>query len=118
MITDDSPIITDSNGWMLLDYDAEMQRSTWGTVDEFGNPVFRVIYNVDEILEANHEARVQRGDHRVTGIGDWERVASVPVGLMQQLGIDKAASDEDDDYIRRKLNDPDLKKLKTSSLKL
>ena len=101
------PIVQD--GWQLVGHDPELRRSLWATLDENLEWVFRVDYEVDHLLQANHEENIEQKNKPFQ---EWHKVASVPVGQYHK-DLDEAADQNDDAYIRKYLNDPDNRKFRT-----
>lgn len=102
--------ITDGNGFKLFDYDIETGRSVWVKHEIDGRMTFRVDMPVSSILDANKEFA---NDSIGKRFGDWERVASVPLELMDQSGLSEASAQKDDKYISRWLNDSDNRGFRT-----
>lgn len=67
--------------------------------------------NVDPLLEANAEAEKATHGRR---FGDWNRIASVPLVLLEKSGLDTAVDMRDDKFISKWMNDPDHQKFRTS----
>lgn len=96
------------NGWTLVEYTPSLDRSLWAMFQD-GRWVFRVDYGVDNILKLNNEDSIRTKNER---FGEWRKVASVPIGHWHKA-LDEAATNDDDNYIRRHLNDPDNRKFRT-----
>lgn len=101
--------ITDADGFRLVSYDPDLGRTVWSKVED-GQRVFRIDQRVDQILDANNEAEVESQGKR---IGDWSRVASVPVNLAHNNGLMEAMDQKDDKWVAKFLNDADNKKFRT-----
>ena len=110
--------IRDENGWILVEYDTALKRGLWCWIDpEDGSYIFQTRYDVDECLAENTRELNDALDPKVNRIGDWDHVASIPVGKFH-ADLDDAIDNEDDSYIRKYLNDPDNKKFRTSRTRL
>ena len=107
----DAQPIYDDKGWLLLGYDQELGRTLWGALDDDNEIVIRADYDVTPILEANDADR-NAPENMSRRFGEWERVASVPIGQLHK-DLDPALDQNDDKYIRRYLNDPDHRKFRT-----
>lgn len=96
----------------FFEYDPQLRRTTWLVHDDDGN--FRgcmVEQEIDEILEANAVAEKATLGQR---FGEWQKVASVPLTLMEKTGLGDAIAARDKRFISKLLNDPDYRKLRTS----
>lgn len=91
--------------WTLFDFDPVTERAVWQMFDG-EKVVFRVDTPVHKAIEQNTIAR----NNASTGWkGDYHRVASVPMQLLydENLGLNKAILQGDDQYLSRWLNDSD-----------
>jgi hypothetical protein len=84
-------------------------------VDEDGNVVDEFIADVEPVLDRN--VRYQNGDKPPTGPG-WEMIFSIPETLAwkwkREIGVDVWSNDpEQQERVKRLVNDLDWKKLKT-----
>lgn len=102
--------ITDGNGFKLFEFEAETGRSVWIKHEIDGRITMRVDMPVDSILDQNKEFA---NDSIGKRFGDWARVASVPLELMDQSGLSEASKQKDDRFISRWLNDSDNRKFRT-----
>lgn len=101
-------------GWELLDTDLSQGRYTYGYFDEGRLKAIRVdvpTTALERLAFENGEAEKATHGQR---FGDWNRIASVPLPLMDQLGLDTAVQMGDDKYVSKVLNDPDNSKFRTS----
>lgn len=96
--------------WVLFDQDPETGTMIWMMLDG-DKTVFRIDQNVDPILEANAEAEKLTQGKR---FGDWNRIASVPLRLVEKTGLDIATSMRDQRFISKWMNDGDNAKFRTS----
>lgn len=89
--------------WELHDYNFQTGRSVWRYFDgvEFH---FRIDQPVDDIVRENEFTR-----HATSGnaMGDWCKVASIPLTLAHSADIVRAHNEGDDKYVARWLNDSD-----------
>lgn len=97
--------------WTFFDYDAETRTKVWFRLLAAGGTEFRIEQDADLILAANAEAEKASHGRR---FGEWNRVASVPLRMMESTGLDVAIDMKDDRYVSKLLNDPDYSKLRTS----
>lgn len=99
-------------GWDLLDRDPLTGRERWLYFENGELKGMRIdVPNVDPILEANAEA--EKATHGVR-FGDWNRVASIPLTLLEKSGLDTAVDMGDDRYLSKWLNDGDNAAFRTS----
>jgi hypothetical protein len=99
--------------WVLLDEDPLTGRKRWMSLDEGppGKTLFRVELPIDGLAEANAEA--EKATHGMR-LPDWNRVASVPLNILEKTQLDTAIQMGDDKYVSKVLNDSDFSKLRTS----
>lgn len=83
--------------WTLWDYDFKLKRQVWKLQNADGSVTYRTDYAVDDVLDANHTARM---DAAGTKMGDWARVASIPLNTFY-AEVDEAQSQQDGRYIDR-----------------
>jgi hypothetical protein len=94
--------IRDENGFTLVDFDHASGRSVWSYFDGV-KTVYRTDYPVAEAIKQNTFDR-----NEATGWkGDWHRVASIPLNIIHDSGMVEAASQQDDGFMSRWLNDSD-----------
>jgi hypothetical protein len=94
-------MIRSRDGWSLFDFDMPTQRSVWRKVEADGTELWEVTYPVDNVLAANHDARMDAMGKRH---GDWTRIASVPLGFH----FDKmagAVAQQDTKYVDKMLGE-------------
>jgi hypothetical protein len=97
--------------WTFFDYDPETRTKVHFRLRDDGRTEFHVEQNVDLILQANVEAeKLTHG----TRLPDWNRVASIPLRMIEKTSLDVAIQMGDDRYVSRVLNDSDNSKLRTS----
>ena len=99
--------------WTLFDHDLLTGRRIYMSLDEGppGKTLWRVEIPVDDVIEANAEAEKASHGRR---FGDWNRVASVPVNIMEKTGLDIAVQARDNRFLSKFLNDSDNAKFRTS----
>jgi hypothetical protein len=99
--------------WTLFEHDPLTGRRIYMSLDEGppGKTLWRVEIPVDDVIEANAEAEKASHGHR---FGDWNRVASVPVNIMEKTGLDIAVQARDNRFLSKFLNDSDNAKFRTS----
>lgn len=97
--------------WELIEWDARTGRTVWSMFDG-EKVVIRTDYPVAQTLRENAAIRNATPDGWK---GDWHRVASVPLNLLydDNLGLNKAAQQGDDEYLSRWLNDSDNRAWRT-----
>lgn len=99
--------------WTLFSEDVITGRKVWFSLDEgpVGKTVWRVEMPIEGLAEANAEA--EKATHGVR-FGEWNRVASVPLNILEQTGLDTAIQMGDDRYVSKLLNDTDYSDFRTS----
>lgn len=99
--------------WTLFEEDPVTGRKLWFSLDEGppGKTLWRYELPVTDLLESNAEAEKLTHGARLP---DWNRVASVPVNIMEQVGLDTAVDMGDGKFLSRWLNDSDHQKFRTS----
>ncbi len=99
--------------WTLFEHDPLTGRRIYMSLDEGppGKTLWRVEIPVDDVIEANAEAEKASHGRR---FGDWNRVASVPVNIMEKTGLDIAVQARDNRFLSKFLNDSDNAKFRTS----
>jgi hypothetical protein len=96
----------------FFEYDPEIGRTVWLLFDDAGNMVgAHVEQEFDKIAEANAEAEKATHGQR---FGDYNRVASIPLTLMEKTGLGEAIDARDRRYMSKLLNSSDYSKLRTS----
>lgn len=95
-------IIRDGD-WSLHDYDFQTGRSVWAKFDG-EETIFRVDTPVDNIIRDNEFTRNATAGNRM---GEWVKVASVPLNHAYQQNLVQAHSQGDEAFVRRWLNDGD-----------
>ena len=105
----DGPAIYDGKGFHLFGRDDDAGTRVW-CKHEGGGLVFRVDQDVRSIVEQNTAIR---NETQAKGFGDWVRVASVPLTLMDKAGLNEAKANGDDKFLRRWLNDGDNRAFRT-----
>lgn len=99
--------------WSLFEHDPVTGRKIWMSLDEGppGKTLWRVEVPIDALAEQNAEA--EKATHGVK-FGDWNRVASVPLNILEKSGLDTAVQMRDDRFLSKWLNDADHSKFRTS----
>ena len=99
--------------WVLFERDPLTGRRTYFSLDEgsFGKTFWRIEMPIDGLIESNAEAEKATHGQR---FGDWNRVASVPLNIMEKSGLDVAIASRDNKFISKFLNDIDNGKFRTS----
>ena len=99
--------------WTLFDHDLLTGRKVWFSLDEApeGKTAWRVEMPIDSVIEANAEA--EKATHGAK-LPDWNRVASVPINIMEKTGLDVAVQARDNRFLSKFLNDSDNAKFRTS----
>lgn len=99
--------------WSLFSEDMLTGRKVWMSLDEGppGKTLWRVEMPIDGLVEANAEAEKLTHGARLP---DWNRVASIPLNILEKTQLDTAIQMGDDHYVSKLLNDPDYNKLRTS----
>lgn len=99
--------------WSLFSEDEMTGRKVWMSLDEGppGKTLWRVEMPVEGLVDANAEA--EKATHGVR-FGDWNRVASVPLNILEKTQLDTAIQMGDDKYVSKVLNDSDYRGFRTS----
>ena len=99
--------------WTLFDHDPLTGRKIWFSLDEApeGKTAWRVELPIDDLIESN--AVAERATHGAK-LPEWNRVASVPLNIMEKTGLDVAIQSRDDRFLSKFLNDSDHSKFRTS----
>ncbi len=100
--------------WELIDTDLSEGRYTYALIE--GDKIKAIRVDVpttalEQLLYENGEAEKASHGQR---FGDWNRVASVPLPLLTEIGLDTAIQMGDDKYVSKVLNDTDNAKFRTS----
>jgi hypothetical protein len=101
-------------GWELLDVALDQGRYTYGYFAEGRLQAIRVdvpTTALEQLAFENGEAEKLTHGQKLP---DWNRVASIPLPLLTQTGLDTAIQMGDDKYVSRVLNDSDNSKFRTS----
>lgn len=97
-------------GWTLVERDPLTGRELYMMLD--GDKThFRIDMPIDGLVDANAEA--EKLTHGVR-FGDWNRVASVPLNILEKTQLDTAIQMGDDKYVSKLLNDSDYSGFRTS----
>lgn len=89
--------------WELFSHDERMGRTVWRWFDG-QRTHFRVDQRTDEIVRKN----AQEAAHAASGWkGDWHKVASIPMNIFHDSGMDDAIGQKDNKFLSRWLNDGD-----------
>lgn len=99
--------------WSLFDHDPVTGRKIWMSLDEGpeGRTAWRVELPAADIVEANAIAEALTHGKPLP---EWNRVASIPINIMEKTGLDVAVQSRDDRFLSKFLNDPDHSKFRTS----
>jgi hypothetical protein len=100
-----------SGSWKFFSYDPDTDSTVNYQVLDDGRWAFQIVQHVDKIIGANVEAEKASHGRR---FGEWNRMASVPVRLVEKSGIDTAISMQDKKFISKWMNDGDHAKFRTS----
>lgn len=95
-------IIRDGS-WRLHDYDFQTGRSTW-CMEDGGEMVFRIDTPVDHIVRENEFTRNATAGN---AMGDWVKIASIPLNHAYEQNLVRAHTEGDDKFVKRWLNDGD-----------
>jgi hypothetical protein len=95
-------MIVRDGDWTLFDYDFKMKRQVWRRSNPDGSETYRTDYHVDEVLDANHDARMDAMGKRH---GDWSRIASIPIGEYYSKGLADAQAQLDAKYFDKYLSE-------------
>lgn len=96
--------------WVLFDRDALTGREIYFMLD--GDKThWRIDTPIDGLVDANAEAVKATEGVR---FGDWNRVASVPLNILEKTGLDTAVQMQDDRFLSKWLNDGDNAGFRTS----
>jgi hypothetical protein len=97
---------------VFFEHDPEIGRTVWLVFDDRGNlKGAHVEQDADMIIEANAEA--EKATHGVR-MGDYQRIASVPLTFLEKSGLGDAIDGHDRRYLSKILNDSDNAKFRTS----
>lgn len=97
---------------ILFDHDPEIGRTVWLVFDDKGKlRGAHVEQEVDGIIDANREAEKETHGRR---LGDYQKIASVPLTFMEKTGLDQAIDAGDRRYLSKVLNDADHSGFRTS----
>lgn len=99
--------------WSLFDTDPMTGRKVWFSLDEGppGKTLWRVEMPIDGLADANAEA--EKATHGLR-LPEWNRVASVPLNILEKTQLDTAIQMGDSKYVGKVLNDSDYSKFRTS----
>lgn len=99
--------------WSLFSEDALTGRKVWMSLDEGppGKTLWRIEMPIDGLADANAEAEKLTQGVRLP---EWNRVASIPLNILEKTQLDTAIQMGDDKYVSKVLNDSDLSKFRTS----
>ncbi len=89
--------------WELYDYNFQTGRSVWHYFDGQEHH-FRIDQPVDDIVRMNEFTRNATAGN---AMGDWVKIASIPISHAYQQNIMQAHNEGDDKYVARWLNDSD-----------
>lgn len=89
--------------WELHDYNFQTGRSIWRYFDGVETH-FRIDSPVDEIIRENEFTRNATAGN---AMGDWVKVAAVPLNHAHSENLVRAQSEGDEKFVSRWLNDSD-----------
>lgn len=95
-------MIRDGN-FTLVDYDYHTGRSVWHYFDG-EKTIVRTDYPVDNLIKQNQFTRNETAGNKM---GDWVKVASIPLNVAYDSGLVQAQAEGDDKFVKRFLNDGD-----------
>lgn len=101
-------------GWELINHNFSSGEYVYGY---FVGPKLQALRvdvpttELERVMAENVEA--EKASHGVR-FGDWNRVASVPLALLNSTGLDTAVQMRDDKFVSKVLNDSDFAKFRTS----
>jgi len=98
------------NTWTLFDRDPLTGREVYFMLDG-EHTRWRIDMPIDGLVNANAEAEKATYGMR---FGEWNRVASVPLNILEKTGLDTAIQMGDDRYVSKVLNDSDNSGFRTS----
>lgn len=106
----------------LLDHDPESRISTWHSYDEHTDTTYiETVQDVEPWLEANKQLQNDE-EYKRRGIkNEWYHVASIPIGVQYKWLKEKGVDIYNKDHwpaVRRLLNDPEYRYLRTSTGKV
>ena len=102
-------------GFTFLERDQVTGRETFFRTNEDGSTTIYARENVDKLLEVNKATFFEKANHK---LGDWVPLARFDSVTDQKLSIGEAQKQGDRKYIKKILNDADMAKFRTSSLKV
>lgn len=94
--------------WRLIDWEPVSGRTVWALFDG-EKTVIRTDYPVDNLIQANTEARNATS---AGWSGDWHRIASVPLNIYHDQ-LAEAERQDDQAYVSRWLNSSDNRAWRT-----
>ena len=99
----------DDDGFSLYEWDKYSGRTVWMKETVEGT-IFRTDYPVDSItkLNAEHRAIADRAWK-----GDYHQIASIPLNLLYDSGLNEAATQQDGKFLSKWLNDSDNRAFRT-----
>lgn len=103
------------NGFTFLERDPIGGMETWFRTNEDGSTTIYYRNDVTELLEVN-KATFQETKNRK--LGDWVPLGRFDDLTMMKTNLSRAINEGDRKYVKRVLNDGDLAKFRTSSLKV
>jgi hypothetical protein len=89
--------------WELFDYDFQTGRSVWRYFDG-EKTTFRTDYPVDDLIKQNAFTRNETSGNQM---GDWVKIASVPLNVAYDAGLVQAQTEGDQQFVKKWLNDGD-----------
>ncbi|MBY7649605.1 MAG: hypothetical protein C4617_03805 [Candidatus Liberibacter europaeus] len=96
--------------WKLISYDSATGRTIWFSSDG-QQDLYRIDYPINHVIEQNRIACEQSAGKRV---GDWQRIASIPLDIVRNSHLMQAHSEGDDIWMRNWLNNKDNAVWRTS----
>lgn len=89
--------------WTLFNWDPMTGRTVWSQFTG-QETVFRIDTPVDHIIRENEFTRNATSGNRM---GDWVKIASIPLNHAHHENLVRAHTEGDDKFVKRWLNDGD-----------
>ncbi|MBL0848961.1 MAG: hypothetical protein EU981_02560 [Candidatus Liberibacter ctenarytainae] len=96
--------------WKLINYDPATGRTIWYLLDN-EQDVYRIDYPIKHLIDQNRRDCEESSRKRV---GDWQRIASIPLNILNSSHLMQAHSEGDDVWMRNWLNNKDNAVWRTS----
>lgn len=109
MMTLTPDAVAAENEWRLVSEDVDGTKVWWRDNPD-GTTTVRHDEPCDPLFELNRVEFNESGSGRM---GEWAKLASVPLNLGQSIGLSEAVAQNDRRFVAKILNDPDYQKLRT-----